>query len=246
MPEFPILNNVKASRRLRIGVYGGTFDPLHEGHLQVALAVIDAFGLDRLLLVPAAVPPHKRGATISSPFHRVAMLALASANLPGVSISTIELESPERPYTFETLAKLEQASPDARLFFIMGADSFRDVTMWREYRKILSDYDVIVAVRPGYHAGESASGGAAQSTTAEMSGHLPADLRHLILDLRGGRRPSPDDLGSRHVYLTDYVSVDISATDVRRAAAEGRSLEGLVPPSIADYIAKYQLYECPL
>lgn len=239
-----------ASSKRRVGVYGGTFDPLHEGHLQVARAMVEAFELDQLLLVPAAVPPHKRGATISSPYHRVAMLALATAELPRVSIATIELESPDRPYTIETLGKLQQADPSSRLFFIMGADSFRDVTMWREYRRILTGYDVIVAVRPGYVIGErdgSASGDpAGHPTTDEMAGHLPPDLRHLILDLRGGRRPAAPELAVRHVYLTDYVSVDISATDVRRASAEGRSLAGLVPLPVADYISKYQLYQCPL
>ncbi|MFM8393592.1 MAG: nicotinate-nicotinamide nucleotide adenylyltransferase, partial [Acidobacteriota bacterium] len=179
-----------------------------------------------------------------------AMLALATAELPRVSIATIELESPDRPYTIETLGKLQQADPSSRLFFIMGADSFRDVTMWREYRRILTGYDVIVAVRPGYVIGErdgSASGDpAGHPTTDEMAGHLPPDLCHLILDLRGGRRPAAPELAVRHVYLTDYVSVDISATDVRRASAEGRSLAGLVPLPVADYISKYQLYQCPL
>jgi nicotinate-nucleotide adenylyltransferase len=248
--EYPILNNVTVSSKRRVGVYGGTFDPLHEGHLQVATALLEAFGLDQLLLVPAAVPPHKRRATISSPFHRVAMLALASADLPRVSISTIELEAPDRPYTIETLAKLQQTDHEARLFFIMGADSFRDIIMWREFRQILSGYDVIVALRPGYMTGEKRGTledvRAGVPTTEEMTSHLPSDLRHLILDLRGGQRPSSLDLASRHVYLTDYVAVDISATDVRRASAEGRSLVGLVPRPIADYIAKYHLYQSPL
>ena len=235
------------SSKRRVGVYGGTFDPLHEGHLQVATALVGAFGLDQLLLVPAAIPPHKRGVTISSPYHRVAMLALATAGLPRVAISTIELEAPDRPYTIETLGKLQEADQDARLFFIMGADSFRDVTIWREYQKILRDYDVIVAVRPGHAlTGEIGGSPAGHPTAAALAGHLPPELRHLILDLRGGRRPTTNDLSGNHVYLTDYVSVDISATDVRRASAAGHSLAGLVPFPVADYIAKYQLYQSPL
>ncbi|MEY3283817.1 MAG: Nicotinate-nucleotide adenylyltransferase [Acidobacteriota bacterium] len=245
------MNDVTVSSKRRVGVYGGTFDPLHEGHLQVATALSGAFELDQLLLVPAAIPPHKRGVTISSPYHRVAMLALATAALPRVAISTIELEAPDRPYTIETLGKLQEADQDARLFFIMGADSFRDVTIWREYRKILSDYDVIVAVRPGYVIAAHVSGvtggpQAGHPTAAALAGHLPPELRDLILDLRGGRRPTTNDLSSKHVYLTDYVSVDISATDVRRASAAGHSLAGLVPLPVADYIAKYQLYQSPL
>lgn len=218
----------------RIAIYGGTFDPPHEGHLKVADHIQACFDMERLLLVPAVVPPHKRGQTISSPFHRMAMLALATSDRPRIEISTIELEVPSRPYTIETLGKLQQIYPDARLFFVMGADSFRDVTSWREYRRILTEYDLIVAARPGYLAGEA--------TVEEMAGHLPPEIAQSVIDLRGGRLPTGEDLARRHIYLTDYVAIDIAATALRQTAAEGRSLAGLVPGPVADYIAKYQLY----
>jgi nicotinate-nucleotide adenylyltransferase len=221
----------------RVAVYGGTFDPLHNGHLQVACAITEAFALDQLLLVPAAVPPHKRGLSICSPYHRMAMLALATAELPRIAVSPLELEAPERPYTIETLGKLEQLDPASRIFFVMGADSFRDITSWREYRRILTEYDVIVAVRPGYLAEEIATSG--------MVAHLPPELRQRVVDLRGRHLPMISQLTNRHIYLTDYVNVAISATEVRQAAAQGRSLAGIVPPPVADYIAKYKLYQYP-
>src|SRR5215468_6991966 len=136
--------------RRRIGIYGGTFDPVHCGHLAVAEAVSNAFALDRIFFVPAFTPPHKRKRMISSPFHRMAMLALATADSPKMFISTVELEAPSRPYTIETLGQLQTELQPARLFFMMGADSFSEVTSWREYEAILSEYDVIVATRPGY------------------------------------------------------------------------------------------------
>lgn len=219
----------------RVAVYGGTFDPLHRGHLAVATALVEAFALDQLLLVPAAVPPHKRGAAISSPFHRMAMLALATAGLPAVTVSPIELESPERPYTIETLGKLRLLLPASRLFFVMGADSFRDVTSWREYQRLLTEYDVIVAVRPGSQTTELSQ--------PEVASHLPAPLRKQVVDLRGGIRPDICHSTPHHIYLTDYVAVDISATQVREAAARGESLAGLVPTPVADYISKYKLYQ---
>lgn len=222
----------------RIAVYGGTFDPLHEGHLQVAEAILDAFTLDRLLLAPAAVPPHKRGQVIGSPYHRMAMLALATADRPRIFISTIELESPARPYTIETLGKLQAIYPDGQLLFIMGGDSFREVTTWREYQRILTEYDVIVATRPGYPTAATEE----EEGITGMAGHLAPELRSRVVNLLGGRRPSPEQLADRHIFLTDYVAVDVSATDVRQAAATGRSLSGMVPPAIAEYIAKYQLY----
>jgi len=216
--------------RQRIGVYGGTFDPIHNGHLKVAEAILEAFGLDRLLFVPAALPPHKRKQTISSPFHRLAMLALATADEPKIFVSTIELESPSRPYTIETLGRLQTELHPVRLFFVMGADSFKDVTSWREHERILSEYDVIVATRPGYRSDEN------------IAAHLAPQLQARIVDLRGGRNPSDENLSSPLSYLTDYAAVDVSATDIREAAGQGRAIDDLVPPAVAAYIAKYELY----
>lgn len=226
-----------------VAVYGGTFDPLHHGHLQVATALVEAFALDQLLFVPAAIPPHKRGAAISSPFHRMAMLALATAELPAIAVSPIELEAPDRPYTIETLCKLQHLMPASRLFFVMGADSFHDVTSWREYQRILTEYDVIVAIRPGYRTAEAQGQEGRQESRQVVAGHLPAPLQQQVVDLRGQVRPNIGQSTPRSIYLTDYVAVDISATQVREAAARGDSLAGLVPTPVANYISKYKLYQ---
>ena len=222
--------------RRRIGVYGGTFDPVHNGHFKVAEAVSNAFALDRMLFVPAFAPPHKRKRTISSPFHRLAMLALATANSPRMFVSTIELEAPSQPYTVETLGRLQAELRPTRLFFVMGADSFRDVTSWREYEEILSEYDVVVATRPGVYG----YGGSENDVNA--ASRLAPQLETRIVDLRGGGYPSNEDLKSPRIYLTDYVAVDVSATGIREAVEQGRSIDGMVPPSVAAYIEKYQLY----
>lgn len=214
--------------RQRIAIYGGTFDPIHNGHWQVATAILESFAMDRLLFVPAFVPPHKRGRQISSPFHRLAMLAVATADEPRMFVSTIELEAPERPYTVETLKQLRPELDEARLFFVMGADSFNDVTTWREHERLLTEYDVIVAIRPGYE---------------NVTGHLAEPLRERCVDLGGGRLPSEEDLKTPRIYLTDYVEVDISATEVRDAARANRRLADWVPPPVAAYIEKYKLYQ---
>lgn len=228
--------------RWRIGVYGGTFDPVHNGHLNVAEAVLNAFALDRIFFVPAFTPPHKRKRMISSPFHRMAMLALATADSPKMFVSTVELEAPSRPYTIETLERLRAEFQPARLFFVMGADSFGDVTSWREYEAILSEYDVVVATRPGYRGRDGDDGAQNDERTV---GSLAPQLRGRIVDLRGGAHPSDEDLKSSRIYLTDYVSIDVSATGIRESVEEGRSIEGLVPPSVAAYIEKYRLYQKP-
>jgi nicotinate-nucleotide adenylyltransferase len=241
--------------RRRIGIYGGTFDPVHYGHLKVAEAVLSAFALDRIFFVPAFTPPHKRKRMISSPFHRMAMLALATADSTKMFISTVELEAPSRPYTIETLGRLQTELQPARLFFIMGADSFIDVTSWRDYEAILSEYDVIVATRPGYRGpnGKEDRIQSSEEAVGALVPQLSSRLRRTIVDLRGGGYPSSADLASAdlasadlnspRIYLTDYVSVDVSATGIRDAVEQGRSVDDLVPPSVAAYIEKYRLYQ---
>jgi nicotinate-nucleotide adenylyltransferase len=223
--------------RQRVGVYGGTFDPVHNGHLMVANAILQTFALDRMLFIPAFVPPHKRKQTISSPFHRLAMLALATADAPQIFVSAIELESPSRPYTIETLRRLQTELDPVQLFFVMGADSFRDVNSWREYERILGDYDVIVAMRPRYY-NEGGFG-----NKEKIADNLAPQLQVRIMDLCGGQSPSKENLQSPHIYLTDYVMVDVSATDIREAARQGRAIDNVVPPAVASYIAKYKLYQ---
>lgn len=221
-----------SEERQRIGVYGGTFDPLHNGHFAVAKAILQAFALDEMLFVPTFVPPHKRKQAISSPFHRLAMLALATANEPRMFVDTIELEAPARPYTIETLQRLQAERPQAQLFFVMGADSFRDVTMWRDHERLLNDFSVIVATRPGY-----------LEAAGNIAAHLAPALQARIVDLRGGRFAAATDLIAPHVYLTDYIEVDVAATSIRQRAAQGQAVDNYTPPAVAAYIAKYSLYQ---
>lgn len=215
----------------RIGVYGGTFDPLHVGHFRIAEALLDAFGFDQLLFVPAYVPPHKRGIEISTPYHRYAMIALATEHLPRMLVSPIELEAPTRPYTIETLGRLKESHPGADLFFIMGGDSFAEIDIWREYERLLREYRIVVAVRPG------------QGRESDLKAHLPPELQERVMDLRGQKRPQETHLREPHIFLTDYVFEDVSATQVRKAVAGGKSINHLVPTEVARYIAKYRLYQ---
>ncbi len=215
----------------RIGVYGGTFDPLHIGHFRIAEALVEAFGFDRLFFVPASVPPHKRGVEISSPHHRYAMIALATQNSPRLFVSPIELEAPARPYTIETLARLEGRYPGADLFFVMGADSFAEVNIWRDYEQLLREYRIVVAMREG------------QEERTDLAAHLTPDLHAQVIDLRGQKRPREGDFGTPHIFLTDFVLEDVSATQIRKAVADRETIDHLVPRDVSSYIAKYRLYQ---
>ena len=214
----------------RAAIYGGTFDPLHNGHLKVARRVQKLFGLDELFFVPACVPPHKRGAGISPAFHRFAMLALATQQDESLRVSTLELDNPERPYAVETVARMrEQLGADYRLFFVMGADSWSEITTWREWQRLLTMCDHVVVSRPGYELNKPAAG---------------ANL----IDLRG---KTDDEIGalisqsaSPAVFVTDAVFEDVSATEIRAVARQrdADALTKMVPREVATYIEKYGLY----
>lgn len=219
----------------RIALYGGTFDPVHVGHLAVAQALSKLFALDEVLLIPAAHAPHKRVSKVTPAWHRYAMLALATQNDERLRLSTVELDAPERPYTFETLARMpEMLGREAELFFVMGADSWLEITTWREWERVLALSNHIVVVRPGYEL------------SAE---HVAPAIRERIVDVLGldDERVTQklDDRAGKKIYVTDAVRMDVSATAIRRAVREGRDADWieLVTPPVAAYIKKYELYK---
>jgi nicotinate-nucleotide adenylyltransferase len=137
--------------RKRIGLYGGTFDPVHSGHLEIAHRVSELFEIEKVLFIPAQVAPHKVGRHVTEPIHRYAMLALATQDDPRFSISTFELDAPDRRYTVDTVEHFQRTLGDsAELFFIMGADSWSEIKTWREWERLLKMINHVVAPRPGY------------------------------------------------------------------------------------------------
>jgi nicotinate-nucleotide adenylyltransferase len=218
---------------MRIAVYGGTFDPVHNGHLAVAENLLQQFALDELLFIPANAAPHKKERRVTAPLHRYAMLALATQHDARLCISNIELDAPERPYTIETLSRLkEKLDQKARLFFVMGADSWMEINSWREWERLLKLTDHIVVTRPGYELSVE---------------HVTPEIRERIVELRGrdGVAQTADKSDELKIYVTDAVNMDVSATAIRRLVREGRSQElaSFVPPPVADYINKYRLYK---
>ncbi|HMF55402.1 MAG TPA: nicotinate-nucleotide adenylyltransferase [Pyrinomonadaceae bacterium] len=218
----------------RIALYGGTFDPVHFGHLSVAEKLLELFALDEALFIPATLAPHKRSREVTSGWHRYAMLALATEHDERLRISTVELDAPEKPYTVETLSHLhEEMGRDARLFFVMGADSWTEIQTWREWKQVLEMSDHIVVTRPGYELDVA---------------HVGHEFQSSVVDLRGAGR---DEISSeversagRKIFVTDAVVKDVSATEIRALARrdERERLLELVPPNVADYIEKYRLY----
>jgi nicotinate-nucleotide adenylyltransferase len=138
----------------RIALYGGTFDPVHIGHLEVARRISQLFEIEKVLFVPAQMAPHKIGRPVTEPIHRYAMLALAMQDDPQLLISTFELDAPGRSYTVDTIAHFQRVLGEStELFFIMGADSWAEITTWREWERLLTMINFIVVTRPGYELG---------------------------------------------------------------------------------------------
>jgi nicotinate-nucleotide adenylyltransferase len=142
--------------RKRIALYGGTFDPVHIGHLDIARRVSQVFEIEKVVFIPAQVAPHKVGRPVTEPIHRYAMLALATQDDPRLIVSTFELDAPDRRYSVNTVEHFQRELGDsAELFFIMGADSWSEITTWRHWERLLTMINHIVVTRPGFELTKS-------------------------------------------------------------------------------------------
>jgi len=203
----------------RLGVLGGTFDPIHVGHVAVAQAARRELGLDRVLVIPASTPPHKVGLVMAPAADRLAMVELAVADEVGLEASRIEIDRPGPSWTVDTLTSLvdeaRASGRDVALTLVLSADAFAGLPDWHDTERILGLARIAVAPRPG-HAPPSLDS-------------LPAHLRALAA-------------GSA---ILDGPNVDVSATDIRRRVAAGLPIDGLVAPAVARYIEVHHLYRQP-
>ena len=222
----------------RIAVYGGSFDPPHNGHLAIATALVEQFGLDEFIFIPAFHAQHKVRLHPTSAYDRYAMLCFITADMPNISVSKMEIEMPERPYSVETLIRFNAERPNDEIFFVMGADSWMDIKTWREWEKVLSLSNHIVVNRPGYDISFD---------------HVTDEIRERIVDLRQGEgekrsggeeeNPRSEIRNPRSILITDAVEINISATEIRKKIRNGdRTWRQDVPVEVAIYIEKYQIY----
>ena len=171
----------------RIALYGGTFDPVHSGHVEIARKVSELFEIEKVLFIPAQVAPHKIGKPVTEPIHRYAMLALATQNDPRLLISTFELDAPDRRYTVDTVEHFQRVLGEStELFFIMGADSWSEISTWREWERLLRIVNHIVVTRPGYEVDQTLPSRAARVffTDAVMKDVSATNIRRLVAAAR--------------------------------------------------------------
>jgi nicotinate-nucleotide adenylyltransferase len=216
----------------RIAFFGGSFDPVHNAHLRIAQKLPELFMLDEFNFVPAFHAPHKPDMRPLSAYHRFAMLGVATQHEDDIRVSTIELDAPEKPYTVETAAKLLDEFSDAQLFFVIGADSWRDITTWRDWENLLRMASFIVVERPGVEIGFAHVGAVNERVI---------DLRNMS-DIQIAAKIS--GLDEARIYFTDAVKLDVSATEIRRQIQENAiDRYADVPAEVAKYIEKYQIYK---
>jgi nicotinate-nucleotide adenylyltransferase len=221
---------------MNIGFFGGSFDPIHRGHLALARAAAERFSLRQILFVPAGTPPHKQKHPLTPFVHRYAMLALATEEEKGWLPSLLEApaDGADRPnYSIDTVRRLKQTLKKAdRLFFLIGVDAFRDIAKWREATALLSACEFVVASRPGY-------------SLRDVAESLPESLRPPAAVTKPfHKQPATGDLVLPGVtlHLLEGVHQNVAATTIRTAAAQGKPLGRWLEPRVAEYIRKVGLY----
>ena len=221
---------------MNIGLFGGTFDPIHNGHLAAARAAAERCNLNRVLFVPSDIPPHKQKQPITDFVHRYAMVTLALQGEKNFFPSLLEAprgREPELHYSVDTVRTVKRSLKSSdRLFFIIGIDAFMDVAKWREPEALLQGCEFIVVSRPG-------------SYLLDVIDALPASLRPKTVVRRASGGPGAISTLTFHgvtLHLLEGVNVAAAASDIRAAIAQGEKWERLVNPPVAEYIKKMRLY----
>lgn len=219
-----------AKQESAIGILGGTFDPIHSGHLLVATAVARQFRLDRVYFVPSSSPPHKMQQGLAAFSHRYAMVALACAGkgrfLPSLAEAPSDEGMAQIFYSVDTVRRFRKEYPNSQVFFILGADSFIELPIWKNYETLLDSCDFIIASRPGIRVGALR-----RVIPARLLDHPHTTNDRNVVALREST-----------VYLLTGVASNVSSTDIRRRCKRGASIRALVPQAVEDYIRKQALY----
>jgi nicotinate-nucleotide adenylyltransferase len=194
---------------MRIAIFGGTFNPIHKGHILLARQAKKSQKLDKIIFVPAYIPPHKKSKGIISADKRFRMIQLALSGKPYLDVSRYEIDRKKKVYSIETIRHFRRVFPkDTRLFFLIGADSLKGLNQWKDLKKLFNLCEFVVFSRPGFNL--------------------------------SGFRLKPD------IKTVEINALDISSTVIRQRIKKGKSISGLVPKPVADYIRRKGLYKTPV
>ncbi len=213
---------------MKWGILGGTFDPIHMGHLRCAEEVREMFGLDRVVFIPAARPPHKTHHEIIAFAHREQMVRLAIAGNAHFACSDVEQHREGRSYSIDTVSYFQEQYPhDLEIFYIVGQDAFQAIQTWKDWEKLLTMCHFVVMTRPGYE-------------NRSLAGIVPSTFAAAF----DYREPDQGFFGPRGyaIYFRGVTFLDISSSRIRQALGEGRSIQYLVPDAVFHYLSQQGLY----
>jgi nicotinate-nucleotide adenylyltransferase len=211
-----------------VGVLGGSFDPVHRGHVALACRALRTLGLERVLLLPCADPPHKPDRALAPAYHRLEMLYLAAEGWQGLEVSTVELAQGGVRYTIDTLRALRGRTPALAPIFLCGSDALAEVASWREHEALLAEFDFATVIRPDDAGGRRSVG-------------WPDIVARRVAPLPSGAGGAAPGAGGR-VFGLDMPALAISSSVVRARCASGRPIDDLVPTRVARYIQRHRLY----
>jgi nicotinate-nucleotide adenylyltransferase len=208
----------------RVALYGGTFNPIHHGHLRVALECYEAIAADAVWFIPNATPPH-RDQPITANEDRQKMVELAIASYPQFQLNTIELDQPDISYTVNTVSQLKQSYPETEFFWIIGQDSFNKFDSWHQWQNLLAMVNWLVVPRPNYAATYSDA------------------LQDYVMANTVVLKKTQNSLGCGKIFNIDTTPLAISSTEIRGLASQNKACDFLVTPAVSCYISEHKLYQ---
>lgn len=217
-------------KKERIGLFGGTYNPIHSGHLKAAEIVQHRFSLDEVLFIPSYIPPHKEYKGIVEPHHRLKMVELAVRSFPRFVPSSLEIDAQERSYSIITLGKVKEIYPRSLIFFILGCDAFLEIDTWKEYQRVLEQCYFVVISRPGFHLGDAKN-------------VLGGDIEGRMLLVPENEAIDPDMLDIYRIFLLPIDALSIASTEIRKRVMRGESIKSMVPEEVEVYIKENKLYQ---
>ena len=214
----------------RLGLLGGTFNPIHLGHLHAARIVKAEFDLNKVFFIPSYIPPHKDRKEMVSAEHRMEMVELAIQGFPDFYPSSVEIDAGGKSYSINTLRKFRKLYSDADIFFILGIDAFLEIETWMEHEKLLEESHFIVISRPGYSLFDA---------TEILDNKYPDK----VVNLSDFRRLKRTKKTGPLIILFPFKALDISSTQIRERIKTGKSISGFVPDRVENFITKNKLYQ---
>jgi len=217
------------TEKKKIGLFGGTFDPIHCGHVKAAENAQNIFLFDRILFIPSYIPPHKESVDVASAGHRLKMVELALSSFDRFLPSSVEIDAKGTSYSIVTLNRIKELFPQTEIFFLLGIDAFLEIDTWKDYEDVLVQCSFIVMSRPGFRLNDA----------KEI---LTEKYNQRMVEISGPIDRQDAGFFFHKIYILSIDTLDISSSEVREKVRKNRSIKDLVPENVENYIKERHLY----